>query len=423
MAGRDSVSEQMRLMNPHWEGGFSYEYPFERRPLRWLLGAMGHRLILSINGPRRVGKTVLMKQLIQSLLSRRVPRQNVLYFSFDESDATPLQVIRAWEAAAGKKARGERFFAFFDEIQNVESWAPKVKALYDNLGIKIAISGSAAMDIRKGNESLAGRIAEIFVPPLSFPEYLMFSRRGRMATEQAAADAYPQYMQRQLPELAAAQDLSPKEYASSIVKKAIYEDARKYFKVEELDVVDGMFKVICCEPGQVISSSDIGRDFGISRQTASAYLLALEKGFLARKLYNFSRNARKTEVRSKKFYPLYTTLAAYAGTADEAHIAETEVAFQTGAEFFWNDKGKEIDFIAGAAHDCGIEVKMRRSIDGRDVKWLLKDRLGLKRRVLVAPLGSDVSVKGAEVVPFHRIGEFSKSLLSKTNEKAENSLI
>ena len=399
-----NLREQLFLMNPHWEDNFFYPFPIKRNIFSKLKSVLPQPLMLSLTGPRRVGKTVLMKQLINQLIEEGYPRRNILFFSADDFFGEPLEIVKEWEKILGKKINGRNYFLFFDEIQNVNEWAKKLKLLYDNLGIKIFISGSASMQMRKGSESLAGRVLEFYVPPLFYDEYLLFSGKSKSELEEKRWEEYQFYMMRQLPELSIYPTLDSKDYITSIVKKVIYEDVKKYFNVEETEVIDGIFKVICKDPGQIISVVDIAKDFGISRVSASNYLFALEKSYLIRKLYNYSKNPRKTETRAKKYYPHYTSLLSYSPPTEFGKIAETEVAWKTNTEFFWNERGKEIDFIVDRK---GIEVKMRKAVDNSDVKWLIKNPIGLKEKIVVVLPYAKLKLKGVRKVSLDEIDKFA----------------
>ena len=392
------LKDQILAMNPHWEPGYSCSYELKRESFADLMGLLKNNLIVSVTGPRRVGKTVALRQAIDLLVASGVPRQNILFFSFDDFIVHPLDLVKQWELFLGKKVTGSQFYLFIDEVQNLDEWAAKVKILYDNLALKIIVSGSAGLQVRKGAESLAGRLLELYMPPIDFDEYLFFSGGEKSSVPSVREEQYFRYMQRQLPELAVMKDLSVVDYITSIVKKVIHEDMKKYFGLRETDIVDSIFKVICNDPGQIIVLSDMAKDFGINRATVSSYLDALERSFLVRKVYNFSRNARKVEVRAKKYYPFYTNLMSYTSNADPARMAEAEAAFKLNARFFWNHRGKEIDFLVGEQNDIGVEIKFRKRVDNSDIKWLLSDKLGLSRKIVVVPSTSRVEVTGAEVM-------------------------
>lgn len=95
-------------------------------------------------------------------------------------------------------------------------------------------------------------------------------------------------------------------------------------------------------------------------------------------------------------------------------MCETEAAFKLSAEFFFNDRGKEIDFIAGANRQVGVEVKIRKRVDYQDAKWLVKSTLPLKRRVLLVGWDSQAEkIKGVEISRISEIDSLAEGLEGK----------
>lgn len=137
--------------------------------------------IISVTGPRRVGKSTLLKQCIQKLIQDNGAAQagRVLYFTFDEPalylpgfDADRFFNDMVSEFAA--LARGGPVFLFLDEIQKFPRWELYLKKYHDlNTPVRFVISGSASAPIfRKSLESLLGRIKTYRMLPFSFRESL-----------------------------------------------------------------------------------------------------------------------------------------------------------------------------------------------------------------------------------------------------------
>src|SRR3989344_2565044 len=119
----------------------------------------------------------IVKEDIKDNLGNKFPEKNIFYFSFDEfSDIRLIDLIKLYEKIMGKKIEKEKFLIFFDEIQKVKNWSEQLKAMYDLYpNIKVIISGSESLFIRKkSRQSLAGRIYEFRITPLTFKEFLSF---------------------------------------------------------------------------------------------------------------------------------------------------------------------------------------------------------------------------------------------------------
>lgn len=118
--------------------------------------------IVTLRGPRRVGKSTLVKLLIRKLIESKVRPENVSYFSLDYHEGmkkglSPVELIR-W---AGTQGTGERLL-FLDEVSMNEDWAAEVKSAVD-LGLitkgnlKVVLLGSHSMDLAKAASMLKGR--------------------------------------------------------------------------------------------------------------------------------------------------------------------------------------------------------------------------------------------------------------------------
>lgn len=170
------LSENLRALNPWWDHRPGPPLPLFRRWPFDRLSALLHRGLAPatvIRGPRRVGKTVLVRQQIESLLSEGTDATRILYVPFDELPTVrglrePVLAIARWyesqvaRASLNEMARdGRHVYLFFDEVQNLADWAPQVKNLVDNHGARVLITGSSSLRIEAGRDSLAGRITTL----------------------------------------------------------------------------------------------------------------------------------------------------------------------------------------------------------------------------------------------------------------------
>ena len=116
------------------------------------------------------------------------------------------------------------------------------------------------------------------------------------------------------------------------------------FEIKNLVTIRKIFDIIYNNPGQIIELQQFAGEVGITRHLLSEYLEYLEESFLIKKLYNYSRNARKTQRRLKKYYP--TVLNPLLIEDDFAKIFEQALVIHSNADFFWRDSYKnEVDII------------------------------------------------------------------------------
>ncbi|MBM3300755.1 MAG: ATP-binding protein, partial [Deltaproteobacteria bacterium] len=135
-----------------------------------------------VRGPRRVGKTILVRHIMDALLKEGVPPGCILYVAFDEIATLenvdePILAIARWfeKRILGKtfneSAREESpAYLLLDEVQNLESWAPQIKHLVDNHDVRVLVTGSSSLRIESGRDSLAGRITTFDLGPLLLRE-------------------------------------------------------------------------------------------------------------------------------------------------------------------------------------------------------------------------------------------------------------
>ena len=166
--------------NPWWTSkNLPVEHGFQRR-LRYddfeqLTLKLPFRRSVVLLGPRRVGKTVMLKQIIgQSIESRRYDANNVLYADMDSAYLENVKLHEVVSMFKKKALPNKPCLAIFDEIQNCDKWDRQLKALTDHEEkIYFVVSGSIASALkRKSVESGFGRFLHFELPPVSFAEYL-----------------------------------------------------------------------------------------------------------------------------------------------------------------------------------------------------------------------------------------------------------
>jgi len=172
-------------LNPWWHNLPAPPQPALRRwpfaRLRRLLDK-GIAPATVLRGPRRVGKTVLLEQLIHQLLAEGVAPQRILYVPFDDLPSLsallePVLQIPRWfeQARLGQSFNqaahaGQPAYLFFDEVQNLRAWAPQLKSLVDHSAVRALVTGSSSLRIAAGRDSLAGRITTLDLGPLHLRE-------------------------------------------------------------------------------------------------------------------------------------------------------------------------------------------------------------------------------------------------------------
>ncbi len=158
--------------------------PTRRHLVTWIRRRLEAEIapIVVVRGPRQVGKTTAQFQIIADVLAEGVPARNVLRVQFDELASLrgieePILAIADWFERNVTTARfnelaheGRKAYLFLDEVQNLDGWDAQLKSLVDNAALKVVVTGSSALRIELGRDSLAGRVSTVEAGVLSLTE-------------------------------------------------------------------------------------------------------------------------------------------------------------------------------------------------------------------------------------------------------------
>ena len=363
------IKQALKDFNPWWEKEFSLEYK-EREIYFQIQKFLQLPQIIAFTGLRRVGKTTIMHKIVKEFIEKGLEPKKAIYFSFDEFKETRIRdILKEYEAMMETNLRDGKYLLLLDEVQILKDWESQLKAVYDTFGknIKIIISGSESLFIkRKAKSTLAGRLFEFKIEPLSFKEFLAFKGADLKPIslyEQQLAKLFNEFiLTLGFPELVGIKDkLIIKKYVKeSIIEKIIYRDIPKLFKIDDITILESLLNIFMDDPGQIIELSSLANELNISRQTLSNYLMYLEESFLIRKLYNFSRNRRKVERKLKKYYPsiISVDLLFKDDEFSKSRVFEYMLINQLQAEFFWRDPYKnEVDAVLMNENPTPVEIK------------------------------------------------------------------
>jgi predicted AAA+ superfamily ATPase len=345
--------------------------------------------MLAFTGLRRVGKTTLMLKIVEDKLASELNPENIIYFSFDDfRDVKIKEIVKVYAEFMSKDLDKEEYLFLFDEIQKVKDWEEQIKRIYDNhKNFKIILSGSESLFIRKNvRESLAGRFFEFKINPLSFNEFLDFKKIKKTALyKDEVIKAFKRYLLcNGFPEIIDMdKEIIEKYIKENIIEKIIYRDIPQIFPIRDVAILENLFKIILFDPGEIINLDNLADELNISRQTVSIYMEYLEKSFLIKKVYNFSKNVRKTERKLKKYYSTIIS-PKLIEKGNFGKVLETAMVIQSDAGFFWRDAYKnEVDIILTNGKIIPVEVKSGSKFN---VKPMLKfmEKFNVKKGFVIS---------------------------------------
>lgn len=175
----------LHAMNPWWRGNAMEKLPNTRRHLvQQIHKRFAYQLapITVVRGSRQIGKTTACLHVIADLLQSGVLPKYILRLQFDDIAALqigtdPVLALVDWyekqivqDTLNNAAAQGHTCYLFLDEVQNLDDWSTQLKFLADHHTLHCVVTGSSALRIELGRDSLAGRIHTLEVGTLSLTE-------------------------------------------------------------------------------------------------------------------------------------------------------------------------------------------------------------------------------------------------------------
>ncbi|MDP3043779.1 MAG: ATP-binding protein [bacterium] len=341
---------------------------------------LANKEITLIIGPRQVGKTVLLGQLRDYLITeKKVFPENIYNFNLDiirdrEALSNQAEFIRFIE----QRSKKSKIYIFVDEAQKVENAGVFFKGVYDsNLNVKLALTGSSTLEIRsKIHESLAGRKRVFHLLPLSFNEILRFRNPDIFALinqkealieadKKKCAELFFDYcVYGGYPQAVLAEDPAEKgEYLKEIFTSYVEKDIIGFLRVENESNFIKLVSLLAAQIGQLANIGELSVLANTDRYTVGRYLSNLEKTFITFNLKPFYTNARQEIVKAGKIYFIDNGLrnsslddfrVPFARRTDKGGLMENAVLkellnLKYSRNFnlkFWRTKQKaEVDFI------------------------------------------------------------------------------
>lgn len=271
-------------------------------------------------GPRRVGKTFMVKQLIHDAIHDGFDPDAVLYAAMDTPVYSGISLERFLDLFPKDHGTGRRL-VIFDEIQYLWNWEIHLKNLVDNYpNTKFIALGSAAAALKlKSAESGAGRFSDFMLPPLTFYEFLKFLGEEEKLIDVKLKDDRREYAARDIQELnkrfvdylnfggypeavlnPQVRDNSEQFIRNDIIDKVLLKDLPSLYGINDIQQLNKLFSFLAYNAGTEASLENISRKSGISKPTIRRYIEYLESAFLIIKLPTVDDNC-KTLQRQRNF--------------------------------------------------------------------------------------------------------------------------
>ncbi len=133
-------------------------------------------IIKVLIGPRRCGKSTILKQIIESLINKGISKENIVYINFELSEIRNIKSLEDFISKKIENTRG-KIYLFFDEIQNIPQWEKLINSYFAQKNYDIYISRSNSKLLSEEFTSyLSGKYIKLNVYPFSFKEYINYHK-------------------------------------------------------------------------------------------------------------------------------------------------------------------------------------------------------------------------------------------------------
>ena len=246
--------------------------------------------LLVITGPRQVGKTTLMKQVLD------FPNEKVLWLNCDNPD--DRQSLFDATTSALKSLIGGYKLVVIDEAQRVPNIGLTLKILADEFpDVQVIASGSSALDLANSiKEPLTGRKREFQLYPISTAELCLHTsprEEKRLLEQRMIFGFYPEVINH---------PSERQEALQEITSSYLYKDILSLADVRMPTVLQKLLLALALQIGSEVTFNELGNTIGIDKETAEKYIDLLEKAFVVFRLNSFSRNMRRELKKSRKIY-------------------------------------------------------------------------------------------------------------------------
>lgn len=313
------------------------------------------RFVQVLAGPRQVGKTTLVQQVLADI---GLPAH---YASADDAVGRDREwITQQWTIGRLRAQEDGSAVLVLDEVQKVTRWSDTVKLHWDEdtagaVDLRVVLLGSAPLLLGRGlSESLAGRFETIPVPHWSFSE--MREAFGFTFDQFVFFGGYP----------GAASLVGDEErwrayIVDSLVETTLSRDILLLSRIDKPALLRQLFRLSCAYSGQILSYTKmLGKLQDAGNTTTLAHYLELLAGAgTVTGLQKYSGSEVRSRGSSPKLLVLNTALMsatqglsfvdARADSNAWGRLVESAVgAHLVNARvetFYWRDRNREVDFV------------------------------------------------------------------------------
>lgn len=246
--------------------------------------------IVVLTGPRQVGKTTLLRQLVNAT------DEPALWLNADEPDIR--EQLGDANSTQLQNLLGNHKLLLIDEAQRVKNIGLVLKLLADQFPqVQVVATGSSSFELSNEiNEPLTGRKWEFQLHPFSSEELALYHgllTERRNLEQRLIFGSYPDVVNH---------PADATERLMELAQNYLYKDLLGLDALRKPLLLEKLLQALALQMGQEVSFHEIGQLIGTEHRTVEKYIQLLEKCFIVFTLPALSRNLRNELKRGRKVY-------------------------------------------------------------------------------------------------------------------------
>lgn len=226
--------------------------------LKKLRNSYDSELIKVIMGVRRCGKSVLLSQIIEELKERGINEDHIIYMNFEDYDNIDYTEPKKFNEYIKSKIKDkEKYYLFFDEIQDVKDFERVVNSFRATMNVSIFITGSNSK-LLSGELAthLTGRFISIKMMPFTYSEFLELKKSKNEEITDKAFEEFVEWGGMPLI-YNTNSETERKMYLRDLYSTIILKDIVERSQIKDINLLNRIVQFMMENIGSIISSNSI----------------------------------------------------------------------------------------------------------------------------------------------------------------------
>ena len=265
-------------------------------------------LIKVLTGIRRCGKSVLLNQIINEIKEMKIDEEHIIYINFENQDYDNIRNANALNQYIKDKIQdNNKYYLFFDEIQNVIEWEKVINSFKATLNVSIFITGSNS-NLLSGDLAthIAGRYIAFRIQPFSFKEVCdlkQINDKTEIEKEFQEYLLWGGFPQR----FAVGEEEQLIGYLENIYDSIVLKDIVSRNKVQNINLLDSLIQYLVSTPSQTFSGTSLMKYFesdnrAFSSETIYNYFEYIVNSYIVNRVQRFDVRGKRILTRTDKYY-------------------------------------------------------------------------------------------------------------------------